>query len=81
MNIRTMIVNNESEVKDGEIIDTMVLSFAADWMPADAAQLSADELAESLVDTRASNGELQAPVFLPQIVNRPSEWKARGDIE
>ena len=81
MNFRTMIVDNESEVTDGEIIDTMVLSFAADWMPADAARLNADELAERIATTQALNGKLQVTVLLPEDVNRPSEWEARGDIE
>ena len=81
MNIRTMIVDSESEVTDGEIIDTMVLSFASDWMPADAAQLNADELAERIANAKALNGKLQVIVLLPENVNRPTEWEARGSIE
>lgn len=81
MNIRTMIVDNESEVTDGEIINTMVLSFPADWMPADANLLSADELADRINSAKALNGKLQVMVLLPENDNRPSEWEARGDIE
>lgn len=80
MNFRTMIVD-ENEVTEGEIIDTMVLSFAADWMPADVNLLSADELAERIASAKALNGKLQVTVLLPENTNRPSEWEARGSIE